>query len=44
MPVSDEASTCGALSEVLGLDDGHVVKKKHLRRERNDNLESYCVR
>lgn len=34
MPVSDKTSTCGTLSEVLGKDDGHIVKNKHLRRER----------
>lgn len=39
MPVSDETSTCGTLSEVLGVDDGHIVEKKHLRRERNNKVE-----
>lgn len=35
VPVSAEASPRCALSEVLGMDDGDVVKKEHLRREMN---------
>lgn len=35
MPASDETSTCGALSEGLRMDDGHVVEKKKLRRGMN---------
>ena len=26
IPVTDKTSSCGALSEVLGMDDGHIVK------------------
>lgn len=37
VPVPDETSTRGALSEVLGVDDGHVVKKEHLRRKPRNN-------
>lgn len=31
IPVSDKAAPSCALREVLRMDDGHIVKKKHLR-------------
>ena len=34
VPVPDKTSTSGALSEVLGVDDGHIVKKEYLRRKK----------
>lgn len=34
MPVGDKAPPCCALSKVLGMDDGYIVKKEHLRREK----------
>lgn len=36
MPASDKTSKCGTLSEVLGMNDGYVVKKEYLGRERNN--------
>ena len=37
MPVSDKTATCGALSEVLGMDDGYVAKKENLRKGKDNN-------
>ncbi len=34
MPASGKTSMSGTLGEVLGLDDGHIVKKEHLWRKR----------
>lgn len=33
MPVSEETFMCCTLSEVLGMEDGHTVKKENLKRE-----------
>lgn len=33
MPTCDKTSTCCTLSEVLRMDDGHIVKEEQLRRE-----------
>ncbi len=42
MPVSGKTPTCGTLSEVLRVDDGHIVKKEYLRRERNILRHKSC--
>lgn len=30
LPVSDEASSCGALSEVCWIGNGHIMENEHL--------------
>jgi len=43
MPVRDETPTSCALSEVLGMGNGHSVKEEDLRREVKGHFQSNKV-